>query len=356
MAAGATPVSAEATTTTSISATPTRLSSQPQIKTTRDNTPSTLRSSSTHPHERKYPAPQSRSTPTPRQQLPPLQVRRRRASAAIPLSPARSFYDSPVAEDRPLTSSSSTQSSFFTPTSPSISYSVLRSNNSGSELRSPLAKRPPASRSSHGIETSSGPPPALSTQRSQSLEGSWKLISPEDKTPKDTTSSTLKLTLGALARLDAANTQGSRASSTLVASLSPKISEQTRVEEGKSVDQAAKSPLKTKIEKREAIGGITTSIQQDSQVTARMDKERKRYSMNEEKRQSRRLSGLFANGAQGIQGAHEGDSQSAQEDFFLHLANMVTPGDTETMDNNREHRSVSDLYFFSECRSSGTYD
>ena len=43
-----------------------------------------------------------------------------------------------------------------------------------SEPRSPPNRRPPASRSSYGIETSSGPPPALSTQLSSPTEKNWK--------------------------------------------------------------------------------------------------------------------------------------------------------------------------------------
>ena len=46
------------------------------------------------------------------------------------------------------------------------SYFVPQPGASGAEARSPLNKRPPASRSSNGVETFSGPPPALSTQRS----------------------------------------------------------------------------------------------------------------------------------------------------------------------------------------------
>ena len=45
------------------------------------------------------------------------------------------------------------------------SYFAIPHTRSGLEARSPANKRPPASRSSYGIETSSGPPPALSTQR-----------------------------------------------------------------------------------------------------------------------------------------------------------------------------------------------
>lgn len=44
----------------------------------------------------------------------------------------------------------------------------------GIEPRSPPSRRQPASRSSHGIQTSTGPPPALSTQRSYTTESAWK--------------------------------------------------------------------------------------------------------------------------------------------------------------------------------------
>lgn len=44
----------------------------------------------------------------------------------------------------------------------------------GIEPRSPPSRRQPASRSSHGIQTSTGPPPALSTQRSYTTDSAWK--------------------------------------------------------------------------------------------------------------------------------------------------------------------------------------
>ena len=42
------------------------------------------------------------------------------------------------------------------------------------EARSPPNRRAPASRSSHGIETRSGPPPALITQRSYNADSPWR--------------------------------------------------------------------------------------------------------------------------------------------------------------------------------------
>lgn len=65
------------------------------------------------------------------------------------------------------------------PFTPSSSFSPL-SAASGPDTRSPLTKRPPASRSSHGIETSTGPPPALITQRSYTAESARKHPTPSD--------------------------------------------------------------------------------------------------------------------------------------------------------------------------------
>ena len=77
----------------------------------------------------------------------------------------------------------------FTPiSSQPESYFSLQPATSGFEPRSPFNRRPPASRSSHGIETSSGPPPALSTQRSYNADLAWRsppfLDSPEQLSPR----------------------------------------------------------------------------------------------------------------------------------------------------------------------------
>ena len=60
------------------------------------------------------------------------------------------------------------------------SYFAQQPGASGNEARSPPSRRPPASRSSHGIETSSGPPPALSTRRSYNAESPWRTPPPSD--------------------------------------------------------------------------------------------------------------------------------------------------------------------------------
>ena len=73
-----------------------------------------------------------------------------------------------LASDRAPPPKTSPLSSQPPPTSPPTGYFAPHFGSPSHELRSPLHRRPrpPASRSSHGIETLSGPPPALSTQRS----------------------------------------------------------------------------------------------------------------------------------------------------------------------------------------------
>ena len=56
---------------------------------------------------------------------------------------------------------------------PTGSYFSLQPGTPDSEARSPQNRRPPASRSSHGVETSSGPPPALSSRRSYNADITW---------------------------------------------------------------------------------------------------------------------------------------------------------------------------------------
>lgn len=60
------------------------------------------------------------------------------------------------------------------------SYFAPQPGALGSEPRSSQKRRPPASRSSNGIETFSGPPPALSTRRSYNAESPWRSSAPSD--------------------------------------------------------------------------------------------------------------------------------------------------------------------------------
>lgn len=58
-----------------------------------------------------------------------------------------------------------------------------QSGGFGIDPRLPPSRRQPASRSSHGIETSTGPPPALITQRSYTTDSAWKLPVPPEESP-----------------------------------------------------------------------------------------------------------------------------------------------------------------------------
>ena len=90
-----------------------------------------------------------------------------------------SSYSSVFQEPTPLASKHVSSSAGFksTPTkvAPLVeSYFDNPPSPSASKPRSPESKRPPASRSSHGIETRSGPPPALSTRRSTNVDAPWR--------------------------------------------------------------------------------------------------------------------------------------------------------------------------------------
>ncbi|KAL8948354.1 MAG: hypothetical protein Q9222_005450, partial [Ikaeria aurantiellina] len=89
-----------------------------------------------------------------------------RNKSVIPTNPAATTTPSTTGQQRP-TSSPSSLSGATTSLQPAQgSYFSSQSGTSGIEARSPANRRAPASRSSHGIPTSNGPPPALITQRS----------------------------------------------------------------------------------------------------------------------------------------------------------------------------------------------
>lgn len=95
------------------------------------------------------------------------------------------------------------------PLSPTGSYFAPQASASGLEARSPFNKRPPASRSSHGIETLSGPPPALITQRSYQGDSAWRYTQPVDLTRLGSRDSTVR-SINALVSGDPAETNGAR--------------------------------------------------------------------------------------------------------------------------------------------------
>ena len=85
------------------------------------------------------------------------------------------FQDLTPLASRHVLSSTGFKSTFTDVSSPAESYfDSPPSPSASSKPRSPESKRPPASRSSHGIETRSGPPPALSTRRSINVDTPWR--------------------------------------------------------------------------------------------------------------------------------------------------------------------------------------
>lgn len=72
------------------------------------------------------------------------------------------------------------------PTTPTTALLAGPSNSSTVDTRSPSShKRAPASHSSYGVETSNGPPPSFTTQRTLSQDRLWKPTPPEKpNTPK----------------------------------------------------------------------------------------------------------------------------------------------------------------------------
>ncbi|KAL8985061.1 MAG: hypothetical protein Q9177_004538, partial [Variospora cf. flavescens] len=82
-------------------------------------------------------------------------------------------------EQRPTSSPSALPTATKTLSPARVSYFSSHPGSSGIEARSPANKRAPASRSSHGIPTTNGPPPALITQRS--YQGApWRTPLPND--------------------------------------------------------------------------------------------------------------------------------------------------------------------------------
>jgi hypothetical protein len=143
----------------------TRSSVDESPRRTRRTSPERAPPSVTHPGDNSVAAGQHSPTrkPTPRR------------SSIGPLSPPISL----PTEVREVISNLPTPNTTNGNTIPSsISYFKPPNNPSSIAQRSPPQKRPPASRSSHGVETSTGPPPAISTQRTYSQDKIWQPILP----------------------------------------------------------------------------------------------------------------------------------------------------------------------------------
>ncbi|MCJ1436778.1 hypothetical protein MMC27_006160 [Xylographa pallens] len=196
------------------------------------------------------------------------------------------------------------------------SYFAIHRPTSGTEARSPANKRPPASRSSHGIETSSGPPPALSTQRTTAAHNDWTL-----PLPGDFPSILPSLTAKALMGLNAQNT----AATERLTGDSPKL----QTEERATFDTG--ESLETDNCERGMVARITSPL--DCQ-TPTSGKDRHWASSGKDMDTSNKDEGTHGT-------KEEQQSQSFQEDYFLNLAHTdVAPSEiTETVDRTERRRS-----------------
>lgn len=192
---------------------------------------------------------------------------------------------------------------------PGGSYFTSQPGDSGSEPRSPQIRRPPASRSSHGIETSSGPPPALSTQRSYTGDAPWRNpppVDPRDPSPLSTNPPNVTQSLDSIVRQSQNTTNEDSESSPSIAA---------RAARSKSFENGG---LMTAMARRND-GQLGSEEDQDS--TLRM------YGQKwEEVRHN------------GKEGAQE-QSMSSNEDLFLNLAKADSVvGDSEESSARRERR------------------
>ena len=131
--------------------------------TERDDTWSTLGSAS-----RTGNRPFNKTAPT----IPPRKPHNRKTSGTAKSPTVPTFHTKPGTRDP-------------RPSEPApIAFEAL--NPPTTEIRSSAQRRPPASHSSYGIETSCGPPPSFSTQRTLSQDRLWKPTPPDkaDGQPK----------------------------------------------------------------------------------------------------------------------------------------------------------------------------
>ncbi|MCJ1387690.1 hypothetical protein MMC18_000533 [Xylographa bjoerkii] len=196
------------------------------------------------------------------------------------------------------------------------SYFAIPRTTSGAEARSPVNKRPPASRSSHGIETSSGPPPALSTQRTIAAYSDWRL-----PLPSDSFLTLPSLTTKALMGLDAQN----------ISTTERPTGESSKLQTKAEASVDARGAQGTNDCERRMVAAITSPL--DRQGSAE-GKDGQWASSGKDMDTSKN-----DEGTQATKG--EQQSQSSQEDYFLNLAHTdVAPSEsTEAVDRNERRRS-----------------
>ena len=193
-----------------------------------------------------------------------------------------------------------------TPLSPRTGYFVQQPAASGIEPRSPATRRPPASRSSHGIETSSGPPPALSTQRSYPTEPHWKQLSPTD----------LGVTRPSLSRAQTTNS----------------IDFIVRLSQDRTDERTDLGPVRAGRRGRRTSRGAEDEMMLHSKRSTLEDDQDRTLRSLEGRTPSRTKQSRY--------GREEEQSQSSHEDLFLNLAH-TDAGNTAEPFSRFERRRVS---------------
>ena len=203
------------------------------------------------------------------------------------------------------------------------SYFAFQPGSSGVEARSPAAKRPPASRSSHGIETSSGPPPALSTRRNNPTEQAWRRPATTD--PPAAYS---QLTPRALANLDAANT-ALEATPTFFALGSRSPNEEPQLNPPKGPTESVPNVAGNKM--------ATTTTKAHSNRMKSMEHEEDSTLCDSSVENSRDSNITITDDAPGNETRH---SHSSQEDLFLNLAcaDAASNGNTNNVRSSKHQQ------------------
>ena len=216
-----------------------------------------------------------------------------------------------------------------------------RASTTIEQLRSPpLNKRPPAWNSCHGVETSSGPPPALSlrpplvTANTTGAIEAWRKATtpawPSEPSEEEValaeerdSGAAQRLTPSALARLEAAETKKAESTSDRVRAPSRgRKPERTNSGTTISVDEATKA--KAKADANRASGGSQVSTPRPMRVDSKM-------AGNGPHRTSDEQAGDNTQGSR--------RSQSSGEDLFLNLA-RADVGEEGSADNGAARRRV----------------
>ena len=208
------------------------------------------------------------------------------------------------------------------------SYFLPQPGASGFEARSPANKRAPASRSSHGIETSNGPPPALSTQRSYSTEDAWRYPASIDQLalrPQLTHRALQSLAAGTTSRTNSSHSTIRLADVSLDNRFNPEFSENTS------------NPRRDIPTDRSEMSATTLRLSDQDPSEPNQDR-------------TIRISDGTAVAAGGEKGRgikERGKARLSQEDLFLDLAHAdVSMQDTGSslgrIEHQRPHIAVSD--------------